>query len=793
MDKTAEIIQDLSSDNSSFRVFALERAIREGDSPELLKSLLAAQEEEKHEECLLLFSHAIVSVKNRLGERDIRAESAVPSPDQFPAEFTTAVPTKKVGLLSRLTGSDLAKFASQAPLWIRTETNPVVISTIIRKFQGVWPRENLSDLTTLLFSEFLLVRFAALETLSKISPDLLIRDLPRLLSSGDPKMRALAIQGLARLDPDEAILHMEEMLESSDHHHRLCAIQNCFYLPFDKVKAVLLKFLAFETKLSLLEKAGYHFQINADPEIPFRIWEIAEKSGASKATVLKRMIKGACQAIENSGLLGGEYPEYLKGYDAWLKKRSLRKMLHDLLSSLLSSESPESLLDELASLNNFDREEARVMLQEALDWDLPEPQKKQLEGFLESMKAPPDLKPGNPRILEPGDLEAPDAARKIAALRFEKKEAALPILAVVLRNSSASPEIRANALRTSLVLDVGDFADLAETFLKHPNEKLLVAALEYLSHFDPDRVFPLLGIYLQSPRTKVKSTALNILKNFDSGRAVSLLSTMLSSKEVPQKSAALACMLNFDFSLVRALLVSFLKANYHSELLDIGLCLFGANPDPENLFLLYSLEKSRSPEDAKKIEKIRRKNEAELVHLGILKPEQIKEFQIQYQVRFQAETEKQKQEPPAYSVSALRGKPPEVPKKTGDPKSEGAETRIVRVLESPPVLILGVVLFLTGIFLNLDLLWSGSSAGPKPRTDQALPAPGDYSGFVVDAGTGKYGIFFKSSDGRRFFIFSQQEELPKLKNGDKIKVSLIPVGFNPQGVVVALCQSLVQN
>ena len=59
------IINDLNAPIKSFRIFALEELIKNGDSPEFIPILQKLSETETDQECLMLISHAVTAVKNR--------------------------------------------------------------------------------------------------------------------------------------------------------------------------------------------------------------------------------------------------------------------------------------------------------------------------------------------------------------------------------------------------------------------------------------------------------------------------------------------------------------------------------------------------------------------------------------------------------------------------------------------------------------------------------------------------------------------------------------------------------
>lgn len=376
---------------------------------------------------------------------------------------------------------------------------------------------------------------------------------------------------------------------------------------------------------------------------------------------------------------------------------------------------------------------------------------------------------------------APDEAiRQVGSWTAADREAARPALATLLRGRDTPPDLLAAALRTAVRLDLDGFADEAERFLKNQEGKLPSAALEYLGRFDAERASLLLGRFLASSDLRVKTTALGILQRFDAARALSIVEAMLAGSGGTQPAAAISCLVRFDFALVRPRLYSFLSANGRLDLLGQGLALFRANPDPDNLYDLFRLERLVPSEQAAEVRKTRQENERLLLELGLATGESLGLLTAGFERRFAAETARARAPAAPYTLRALRRE--RRPAVTDGPATLWGV--------SPPVLAAAVALGVAGF-----TLWWATS-GPAPT---AAPG-GARAGPVLATATRVQGVVescqpdgtvvLQSASGPRFLLLPDGSRLAGLKAGDRRLVTLVPFRVTPTGLVLAQAQSL---
>ncbi len=193
---------------------------------------------------------------------------------------------------------------------------------------------------------------------------------------------------------------------------------------------------------------------------------------------------------------------------------------------------------------------------------------------------------------------------------------ARPVLQKALDDPALSDRARILLIRTALRLGARDFAGAARGWLKHSNEAVVAAAIEYLAFADPDGLFALIGQFFRNPAQRVVSAAIKALRQADQAQAVSYLSAMLRDRQPTVQKMALGCLVYVDFALIREPLAAFMAGTRSRELLEAALCLFLANPEPENLPLLDEVSRALPAELGTLLREVRRKTETLLARFG---------------------------------------------------------------------------------------------------------------------------------------------------------------------------------
>ncbi len=759
-----QLIQDLDAPLRSFRLFAIETALHQGSGKELAEALARRKESEKDEECLLLLSHAIAAVLSRTpspGQPSVSMDSGPTpgstaatvdaAPSSFPDLFRGTGTQGRLALLSHIPETRCRELATLVLPLIKEESDPVVLGRLLRVFGPSANPEFIPVLSGLLSHPFLSIRMAALEILVRIAPTQLEKGLPRFLLSEEPRIRLLAIQGLCAIDPEEAVLHFDRLLMGTERRVREFALKNAFFLPSDRIKPVLVKFLSAEKDLELVEQAGILLLINPDPEIPFLLTCSSIDSPREKADLLERLSDKAVDALEASGQLGAD-----------------RKTFQERLSGARQR---------VAEANRL-RDQAFSTILGGGKAGIPSDRDHRAAPETQEQKAPAVSEP--PSSAEWASLSPDEQARRLALLTEHDLPKARDLLAGFLYEKSPTPDLTAVFLRTASRLGLAFPSDRAEALLRHPDEKVVSAALEFLGHCDPDRFFPRLGQFLNSGSQIIKLTAIKILKRFDPGEAVSRLGAMLSQRDPAQRRLTMACLMVMDFPLIREHLLGVLRSTSDPELLQMGLWLFQTNPDTGNLYHLFTLEQDLLGSFADQVKEIRVQTGRNLLEMGILTPQALKNIEDSLPKKYSEEQARRRASKP-YSVSTLH-------------PADGGEA-FLKPWHLAAVIGIGFLLL-----VNLVTFLGGSGPLPSDETDSNIGSatPGatvavteHAIGMVLpEQGTG--GAFrIKTEMGEVIQLLTPGPLAKHLKPGARVSVEFVPVRRTRKGVLVAQPRSVV--
>lgn len=812
------LINDLKAPIKSFRIFALEEAIKSGDSEDVLKVLHELKIEEDDGECQILINYAISAVQSRLGGKEEKPAKKIKEQQEFFAQWNAAEDPGKMQLLSGLPVRLPAELKKIGPDLLEQGISSVIAAKVIRIFCRHWPEEKFKMISDLLSSNSLSLRLASLKTIVHMKPDLLLADLPTLLRSEDPQIKALAIRGLAKIDKEEALNHLQALLLSSTLSDRLAGIQNCPFLPFEMVKPVLLKYFSAENHSELLIRAGWILEMNPDIQVPFKLYEIAERSPAKKAELVKEILNEAVKLLEKSGILGDKFALYTRKLQTWVNKRNALRFIKQLVPRL----APEVIPPELDQLirNRLNQPLVREAFTEALNWPISEAVKAKVAAFLDgtavSLVEPkledqkqPIASSDSEQTMSVGKV-AQDPVRSsgenlvtkvsltgnseekniklIASLSMDQALSMLPELKALISNRSSNSDLRIAAFHSFARLKLKGFEALAEPIVTGNDVALATSALEYLGEVDPEIVFPYLGQCLKVPDVRMKSAALGILKHFDFNQAVSSLNAMLSSTDPGQQRMALECMDQFDFALIREQLTEFLEKNKHESLVEAGLCHFAANPASENVYCLYKIEKSHTGKIARQAKKLRESCSRSLSDSEISddpqKRQSLTAKDDELKKKWQDEQERKKRSKPAYAYKATVSEEPA--SFTDNLRAVGTALKQFTASKGAHFTFLTLVLLAVGFYTFFV-----PNEGPDPTAGRGNAI---VSGQYLREGTVKRAsgtaIEFESASGEIFVFHPISEGYRMPAVGTKLRVSLVPYRKAPGGVFLARIRAM---
>ena len=811
------LINDLKAPIKSFRIFALEEAIKSGSSKEVLDVLKQLKIEEDDGECQVLIGYAISAVEGRLSGADKKPGKKIKEQQEFLDQWEKADDAAKMQILSQLPARLPAAIKPLGPDLLSHEESTVISAKIIRVFCRGWPEERFSMISDLLKSQSLSLRLASLRTIVHLKPKTIVKDLPELLASEDPQIKALAIRGLVKIDKEEALKHLQALLLSSNLSDRLAGIQNCPFLPFEMVKPVLLKYFAAENHPELLIRAGWILEMNPDMKVPFKLYEIAERSPSKKAELVKKILNETVKLLEKSGILGDQFPVYMKKLQAWVNKRNALRFVKKVIPRLELETIPAEI-DQLIR-NKIKQKIFSLAFQEALSWPVSNTVRGRLSAYVKSAE---EKQSENKSLVNEESLTAKEPEAELVSKESSSEESskeleketgplkpslkgsredivatltsldnkkAISIITDIkhlINDRNADNGVRASALDTLARLKLRGCEDSAEKLVTGNNIPVATAALEYLGAVEPERVFPYLGQCLKVPDIRMKSAALGILKNFDFNQAVSSLNAMLKSNDPAQQKMAIECMDQFDFSLIREDLTKYLEKCDNEELLEAGLCHYAANAAVENVYALYRIEKAQTGKLGEYAEQVR-KSCIETLNNSELETDQnfAEKFSEEFlEQKWQQEQQKKKESRPAYAYR----------EKTYDNKPNSKEqlAAIFELLKnffsSKAIYIVLIILVLLALGFY-TLFMPGKGVDTKAGMGRAIMA----SKYVREGKINKIvgtAVVFESVQEEEFIFHPVNDGYRMPKTGTKLRVTLVPYRKTPDGGYLARVRAM---
>jgi HEAT repeat protein len=812
------LINDLKAPIKSFRIFALEEAIKSGASREVLEVLEQLKIEEDDGECQVLINYAIAAVAERLAGKEEKPVKKIKEQQEFLDQWNGADESARMKLLSTLPSRLPAAIRTIGPDLLAQEKSSIVAARIVRTFCRYWPEEKFMLITSLLNSKSLSLRLASLRTIVHMKPELILEDLPGLLRSEDPQIKALAIRALAKIDKEEALKHLQALLLSASLSDRLAGIQNCPFLPFEMVKPVILKYFAVENHPELLIRAGWILEMNPDVQVPFKLYEIAERSPAKKAELVKQILNDAVKLLEKSGILGNQFGLYNKKLQAWVNKRRTLRFVKKVVARL-NAETIPAELDELIR-SNLNQPLVCEAFNEALTWPTSETVKSRISAYIKgaqqaqpveqpvqsaAKQSEPEVadssssgKEKKPALKETKDQppankklslnSIPDSAKIkiLAGLTPQQANELLSEISSLVADKNKSSELRVAALHGLTRLKMKGLEKIAEKLVNASDIPLATAALEYMGEIDPEAIFPYIGKCLKVPDVRMKSAALGILKNFDFNQAVSSLNAMLKSTDPGQQKMALECMDQFDFALIRDQLTEFLEKSDNETLVEAGLCQFAANPADENAYSLYKIEKAHSGNISSQARKLREKCNVSLQDSQIKVAEKTAESNSESVLneKYQQEQKRKKQSRPAYAYRETSveqaGSFSDNIQAVGVTFKEFASAR-------SSYIVLAILIFL-GVGFYVFFV---PSSGPHTGTTQGNAiVSGQYLREGTVTRTSGTAIEFSSVNGEKFVFHPTRDGYRMPARNSKLRVSLVPYRRNPDGTFLARVRAM---
>lgn len=574
---------------------------------------------------------------------------------------------------------------------------------------------------------------AAVEVLEKLAPQKIEPLLVPLLTNFNYVIRSKAVRILYRLDQSEAVRHFEAMLFSSERDEKDAAMFHAYFFPFDKIEAMLLRFMAMETSPELLRKAGYLFQVNPGCNPPLHLIEIMEGTQGNKKEIFSEILRGVLNA----------------------QGRLLKKPVEELLEQLKTAYRNKKA-DELIAQCRLSWDAANAARKQAIVNKLEELSYKGYSSAKDALIALGITTPDLSGITNTGELIIAGLDAGQRTLLWKSTEANLvdycsQIAELWAKMSSEEKTlILGKALQykaTPIVRKIGAVA------LKDGDGVVAAAAIECMMHLDTDTLFPMLPGLLNHPSIDVQSAAIKVYALYDKDQAVRLLEKMLTLN-TNARACALFHLAQFDFPSVQNILSNCLQLEEDNANLQKIEAIFASNIDLEMLYKVFRISRSEKGSRRSAIENIFSRLAEALQQKSADNSQTVISLIQKFSERFENEKSKEANAP-AYSLEniqklRLQKKPAavEVPQVEDLPKFAVSAFAAC-----------GLLAWLIWLLVLSPLL-------PKPP-QQSVNQPGSGESFI--SGTVEkvmnHGISIKGEGGGREILLT----LPDVQHGSKIR------------------------
>jgi len=759
------LISELSAPVKAFRIFAIESAIRAGNSPELLKTLEARTKIETDDECLMLLKHAIASIKTRLEPQKATTANHHISPEQFARSNAT----EQFEILRNTSTAALKKdggLKSIDFLW-KSSANAVVKAEVVKRCSKFWPDSLASYLETGLAETSPVLQKACLEAIIIRFPKILQNNFDRLVISPDPIIRATAIRGLARKHPESAAVFLAESLRKGDYYTRLASLRAISVMPFELNRSSMIELLSREKDQRLLEVAEAIFLANPDREVPFRICDVIATTSPDKHHFLLELQKKCCVMLREAELCPdfGQYLLTLKKYPNRIKARQFVQNCIDTYENADQATKHEliELLHEKTRIPEVE-EAIRAKITAGGPCELLE---------LATKKRPAQTESASQKTQK--DFQPDTLLKKLIRLRSNVEPDARALIEEAFSAEKSGSNLIPAALRAAITCNDDRWCQKSRSFLRHSHEDLVAAALEYLAVFDSESFMLQTRVFINSPSLLIRTSLLRSMCQQSPETARELLASMLSDKDARVREKAISSLIHFEFSSIHSLLPPMLARENNSETLSACLSFYIANPLMESLSDLSKLAKMR-PEMKAIFENASKNIKESIVELGMATEREIDEntARIEQQQAVSEQNKEEKLEKERLEKLATKINWSQVSQTLKDFSDSTPQLKFI----------LGGVLLLLSLFFFLTS--SGDNA-PVKTIEGYTPVSAAITTYLlrveqVDSAAGSFTA--SSSDNQKILVLPRPGKVFAVRPGDSISVRAMPFRKLPDQTLV---------
>jgi hypothetical protein len=764
------LIFELQAPIKTFRIFAIEKAIKSGASLRLVEVLRQSQMMETDPECAMLLEHAISSVQERLQKKEGQAANRVTL-----ADFARLSVGDQILVIKKTSAGQFKRDASLEAIkkLLAMAAHDVVRAEIVKKCGSFWPDNYQSYLEENLFSAASTLQLACLEAVISRSSDLLIKHFERLVTSPDPLIRAIAIRGLARKHPRSAATFLADSLRRGDYFSRLAALRAISVMNFAQHRASLLELLAHEQDERLLKIAASIVLANPDREVPFRICDIAVKTSAqAKAAFLFELQKNCCSMIRMAELCP-DYQMYIVTLKKYRQVAVAKLFVENCLSIYESSQEPTrkeliQLLREKCRASEV-LSVAKAVLEKNPDNEL----------LVQALaKNEPAIVGFETETTESGTVKEQNdnqLLRQLIRIRSAKDAGALEKIETAMNDRKADGALFAAALRAATSAGDNRWKQRALSFLRRDDENLQAAALEYLSVHDNDSFMLQVRIFVKSPSLIVRTALLRSLCRQHPDDARDLFQAMLADKDRKVREKAMGSLIHFEFSGVREMLTSYLEREKDEVLLRAGVAFYLHNPMVESVYDLRLLEQNR-PEHRVVFGDAASQLIDTLSELGVAAENEVQDFVEQ----------RQKDESERVANEEKRNEERRIESLTRKISWQSVQETLSEL--SPLYPVLKMVFLFSMLVLGVMFFLAGSGEEERVVVTQGyqpvVSEVGDYLLIVQKVGLDDGAVLATDEKRERYLLLPRPGKAFRVRPGDRLQVKALPFRRDPDGVLI---------
>jgi len=650
-----QLKKELTAPVKTVKLQAIESVLKDTASSELLSLLEECLLIEQDPECQLLLQHAIDQNQLKIFDAQEPAFPLAQIIQMFPASSLQ----EQLNLIASVKVKDIKDSRPEItlPKLLAVTRNPVVASTVVRKFRRFWPESQLAYLEQNIFSKCKSLQLSCIKTLVQLFPQSLKTRLPQIVHINDPVIRSLAIWSMAKHFPELAADFMNDCLEKGDHYNRLTALQICSTIDFSLIKQSLLNLITVETNSEIFKLACTVLLNNPDREVPFILLGIIARTTQVKADFLRKFLVSYCTNLE----LSGQCDDFA-AYKRQLSEHSRRIQAQTLVYNLLVSYDTETPGEQEAIIrhlrynigdpdirvavesfivkckNHVLREKLIDLLVKTVE-QAPEPVQPLPDSIVEPAKelrdaAPeetseastdlaglPDIPGQQPVATDQESLQI----RELARARFRRTPEMKAAVKDVLDDASSSDALIHAALKAAVYVELPGYTSWAEKHLLLDSDAYVAAGLEYLAKFDWDKFHVLVNRHINTESILIRNVLISSTSKAAPEYARFLIKHQLESRDSAKRTHGLEATVQMDFSYIFPDLVAFLEREQEVGLLDSCIAVFLANPKLDSLCAFIDLEAKR-PELKNVFADARQRLHDLLISSGIANEKEIESF-----------------------------------------------------------------------------------------------------------------------------------------------------------------------